>query len=70
MQQIQLLVRGFKCVDKNSQNVTTVIQLVANKVGHLNFGNPIFTKERPSSGVDFLGKYGVTKVWVSHFVCK
>ena len=29
-----------------------------------NFGYPVFTKRRPSSGIDFLGKYRVTKVGV------
>ena len=44
------------------------IQLVLNKMRHSNFGHLVLTKERPSSGIDFLGKYRVTKVGVSHFV--
>ena len=35
---------------------------------HPKFGHPVVTKERPSRGNDFLGKYRVTKVVVSHFV--
>ena len=39
-----------------------ILQLVANKVGHSNFGHPIFTKEINANAWPFLGKYRVTKV--------
>ena len=45
-----------------------VIQFVQNQLGHSNFSYPVFIKKRPNSGIDFLGKYRVTKVEVSLFV--
>ena len=40
------------------------IQFESNSPQHPNFGYPVFTKRRPSNGIDFLGKYRVTKVGV------
>ena len=43
---------------------------ISRYLGHSNFGHPVLTKKRPSSsGIDFLGKYRVTNVGVSQFVC-
>ena len=44
------------------------LHFVPKELGHSNFGYPVFIKERPSSSIDFLGKYRVTKVEVSQFV--
>ena len=38
-------------------------------MGNPDFGHPVLTKERPSCRINFLGKYRVTTVEVSHLVC-
>ena len=35
------------------------LQFVPNRMRFPNFGHPVLTRERPSSGIDFLGKYTV-----------
>ena len=40
------------------------IQFVANKMGNLNYGYPVFTKEINAVAWPFLGKYRLTKVGV------
>ena len=45
-----------------------ILLSVVKELGHSNFGYSVFSKERPSSGIDFINKYRVTKVGVSQFV--